>query len=110
MSFAKEDEMRTRARKIGGAVLVIAVLPAVCRAGRGAAAPTRPARVVVSRVAPAEAGREFAYSGTMAESETLPQGFAVAGTVTRVHVNEGDVVARGALLAELDDANFRQAA
>ncbi len=102
--------MRTRARKIGGAVLVIAVLLAGCRARRGAEAPTRPARVVVSRVAPAEAGREFAYSGTMAESETLPQGFAVAGTVTRVHVNEGDVVARGALLAELDDANFRQAA
>ncbi len=95
-------------KKIGGVTLVAAVLLAGCRAGGGARREPGPVRVVVSRVAPAETGREFAYSGTMTESETLPQSFAVTGTVTRVHVNEGDFVARGALLAELDDATHRQ--
>lgn len=100
--------MSTRTIRIGAAVLVLAVVLAGCRARRGTEAGSRPVRVVIGRVAPAETGREFAYSGTMAESETLPQSFAVAGTVTRVHVNEGDFVPRGALLAELDDATYRQ--
>lgn len=96
-------------KRIGGIALVVAILLAGCRAGGAARRGPGPVRVVVSRVALAETGREFAYSGTMTESETLPQSFAVTGTVTRVHVNEGDVVARGALLAEIDDENYRQA-
>lgn len=91
---------------IGSAALV---LLSACRPSERAAAGPAPVKVVVQRVEAAGGGREFAYSGTIVESESLPQSFAVAGTVTRVCVNEGDAVAKGALLAELDDATSRQA-
>jgi membrane fusion protein (multidrug efflux system) len=100
--------MNLRTRKICGAILALFVVLTGCRARREAGAEAGPVRVVVSRVAPAESGRAIAYSGTMVESETLPQSFAEAGTVTRVCVNEGDVVAKGTLLAELDDTSYRQ--
>ncbi len=101
--------MNWKIKKTCGVLLVLSVIFTGCRARREAGMATSPVRVVVSRVAPAETGREFAYSGTIMESETLPQSFAVTGTVTRVYVNEGDVVAKGTLLAELDDTSYRQA-
>lgn len=88
---------------IGFAVLV---LFSACRSANDAAPGPAPVKVVVRRVAPAEAGRKFAYSGTIVESESLPQSFALTGTVTRVYVNEGDAVAKGALLAELDGSTY----
>lgn len=100
--------MNLRVKKTCGAVLAFIVILTGCRARREAGTETRPVRVVVASVAPAETGREFAYSGTITESETLPQSFAVTGTVTRVYVNEGDVVAKGTLLAELDNTSYRQ--
>ncbi|MDD8012658.1 MAG: efflux RND transporter periplasmic adaptor subunit [Acidobacteriota bacterium] len=100
--------MSLRVRTACGAFLALSVIFTGCRARREAGMETRPVRVKAVRVAPAETGREFAYSGTITESETLPQSFSVTGTVTRVYVNEGDVVAKGALLAELDDASYRQ--
>jgi membrane fusion protein, multidrug efflux system len=100
--------MNWKVKKTCGAVLAFLVIFTGCRTRREAGTKTSPVRVVVSRVAPAETGREFAYSGTITESETLPQSFSVTGTVTRVYVNEGDVVAKGTLLAELDDTSYRQ--
>ncbi|HOW85577.1 MAG TPA: efflux RND transporter periplasmic adaptor subunit [Candidatus Aminicenantes bacterium] len=90
------------------AFAALALLPA-CRSSNDAASGPVPVRVAVRTVAPAAAGREFAYSGTIVESESLPQSFAVSGTVTAVHVDEGDAVAKGALLAELDGSTSRQA-
>lgn len=100
--------MNWKVIKTCGAFLALSVIFTGCRARHEAGTETSPVRVVVSRVAPAETGREFAYSGTITESETLPQSFSVTGTVTRVYVNEGDVVAKGTLLAELDDTSYRQ--
>ena len=88
-------------------ILAILVLFSGCRFSKDAATAARPVKVVVRKVAPAETGREFAYSGTISESESLPQNFSVTGTVTRVHVNEGDTVAKGQLLAEIDDSSYR---
>ncbi len=90
---------------LGFAVLVL--FPA-CRSANDTAPGPAPIAVAVRQVAPAEAGREFAYSGTIVESESLPQSFAVTGTVTAVHVDEGDAVVKGALLAEIDDSTYRQ--
>jgi RND family efflux transporter MFP subunit len=87
--------------------LTLSVIFPACRSDHEAGTAAGPIRVVVQKVAPAETGREFAYSGTITESETLPQSFCVTGTVTRVMVNEGDTVANGAVLAELDDTSYR---
>jgi membrane fusion protein (multidrug efflux system) len=108
ISLEKEDKLSLRVKRTCGAVLAFLIFFTGCRARHEAGTETSPVRVVVSRVAPAETGREFAYSGTITESETLPQSFAVPGTVTRVYVEEGDVVAKGTLLAELDDTGYRQ--
>lgn len=102
--------MKVGTIKACGAALTLFVIfiSAGCRPGREQPAAAGPVSVVAARVASAETGREFAYSGTIVESETLPQSFSVTGTVTRVHVNEGDFVAKGAVLAEIDDATYRQ--
>ena len=94
MTLEKEDKLNGKVKKTCGAFLALLLIFTGCRARREAGMGAGPVRVVVSRVAPAETGREFTYSGTITESETLPQSFAVAGTVTRVYVNEGDVVAK----------------
>jgi membrane fusion protein (multidrug efflux system) len=83
-------------------------LLSACRSSNDAAPGPALIKVAVRKVAPAEAGREFAYSGTIVESESLPESFAVTGTVTGVYVDEGDAVAKGALLAELDGSTYRQ--
>jgi membrane fusion protein (multidrug efflux system) len=88
-------------------ILVLAILFPGCRSSKDVATAAKPIKVVVQKVSPAETGRVFAYSGTISESESIPQNFAVTGTVTRVHVNEGDTVAKGQLLAEIDDTSYR---
>jgi membrane fusion protein (multidrug efflux system) len=90
-----------------GLALVLCVLFSGCRTERETRRATGPVNVIVRKVAPADTGREFAYSGTISESESAPQSFSVTGTVTRVHVNEGDIVVKGQLLAELDDTSYR---
>ncbi len=95
-------------RTLGSLGLAALALFSACGSSPGPAPGHAPVKVAVRTVAPAGAGRAFAYSGTIVESESLPQSFAVTGTVTAVHVDEGDAVAKGALLAELDDATYRQ--
>lgn len=90
------------------AILAVAVLLfPCCRASKSTAPESGPVKVVVQKVAPAETGREFAYSATISESEALPHSFVVVGTVSRVYVDEGDAVAKGAVLAEIDDTSFK---
>jgi len=100
--------MMMKPRTFCGLVLTLLAIFTGCRARREIGTFADAVRVVVQKVAPAETGREFAYSGTISESESIPQSFSVTGTVTRVLVNEGDTVAKGQLLAELDDTSYRQ--
>jgi membrane fusion protein, multidrug efflux system len=88
------------------AILSLPFLFSACRSTDKIPA-AAPAKVVVQRVIAAGSDREFAYSGTIVESETTPHSFAVAGTVTRVHVDEGQAVTKGMLLAEIDDTSYR---
>lgn len=60
--------------------------------------------VEAKEVIRAGAFANFAYSGTIEESKTLPLSFPVTGTVARVFVSEGDAVKKGQLLATLDGA------
>ncbi|MGV8056717.1 MAG: efflux RND transporter periplasmic adaptor subunit [Smithellaceae bacterium] len=66
-----------------------------------------PVTVEVKKVGIAGEHDDFAYSGTIEESETIPLSFSVVGTVTKVLVAEGDVVKKGQLLAALDNATYK---
>ena len=50
---------------------------------------------------------DVAYSGTIEASETIPLSFSLPGTVVRILVSDGQAVTKGELLAELDDAAYR---
>ena len=55
-----------------------------------------------------EAGAQN-YVGTIEASSASVLSFPVTGNVTKVYVREGQKVAEGQLLAEVNDASFRQA-
>lgn len=46
-------------------------------------------------------------SGVVREAHTISLGFKTAGQIERIHVQEGDYIRRGQLLAELDAADYR---
>jgi RND family efflux transporter MFP subunit len=66
-----------------------------------------PLNVEVQKVAVADEHQDFAYSGTIEEAETIPLSFSSVGTVAHVYVSEGAAVKKGQLLADLDNATFR---
>lgn len=88
-------------------VLGLLVLPIACSQKIAVTAP--PIRVQVERATRSTGVESFTYSGTIEAFETKPLSFAVAGTVARVLVYEGDYVRKGQLLAELNDATMRNA-
>ncbi len=96
-----------RAKNLLIGALIPCLWAAGCRASKEAAPAASGVKVLIQKARPADGTQEFAYSGTIAESETVPQSFLVSGTVIRVHVDEGDSVAKGQLLAELDDTSYR---
>lgn len=59
-------------------------------------------KVETTQVKTTAAARTTSYSGTVEEENGSLLSFAVAGTVSRVLVNEGDRVAKGQLIATLD--------
>lgn len=63
--------------------------------------------VEVKKASIANEHDDFAYSGTIEESETIPLSFSVLGNVAKVLVAEGDPVKRGQLLAALDNTTYR---
>ncbi len=98
-----------RSRTLGLFGLALLAFLSGCRASREASPGPSPVQVVVEKARAAGESRPFVYSGTIIESETIPMSFSVTGTVTRVHVEEGQAVARGQLLAEIDDSTYRNA-
>jgi len=66
-----------------------------------------PINVEVKIISVANDHDDFAYSGTIEESETIPLSFSVLGNVTKVLVAEGDSVKKGQLLATLDSTSYK---
>lgn len=66
-----------------------------------------PTRVQTEVVAPAAAESSETYVGIVEENEATAVSFTSMGTVRRVLVSEGQAVARGQLIAELDDTQAR---
>ncbi len=67
----------------------------------------RVVQIQALQVKPCDANASLAYSGTIEESESVRHSFSSLGTVSRVYVSEGDAVKKGQLLAEIDDATYR---
>lgn len=88
-------------------MVAVALLLCACSGGDWEAARERS----VYLTCPEALGRETvkSYSGVVKEAHEVSLGFKTAGQIARIHVEEGDRVRRGELLAELDDTDYRLA-
>ncbi|MDD5087332.1 MAG: efflux RND transporter periplasmic adaptor subunit [bacterium] len=78
-----------------------------CRTGNGWEASPRTITVGIQEVRQSSSEMDIAYCGTIEEALTVPLTFAVLGTVSEVHVHEGDRVRQGDLLATLNTETWR---
>lgn len=63
--------------------------------------------VILTEPVRLESSHVINYPGIVREAHTISLGFKTAGQIERILVHEGDYVRKGALLAELDDADYR---
>ncbi|RFM33708.1 efflux RND transporter periplasmic adaptor subunit [Chitinophaga silvisoli] len=68
-----------------------------------------PVKVKTIRIQKAPLPNQLSYSGTIEPDNTADIGFAVAGTVNNVNVQEGDQVQQGQLLASIDATEYNNA-
>lgn len=70
---------------------------------------THPVKVKVISVAPVRTSGGQQFSGTVEESSSSTLSFPVSGTVTQIRVEAGQRVAKGQLIAALDEATLQNA-
>lgn len=68
-----------------------------------------PVKVTVMKVSSVAFGGEQEFSGTVEEASGSTLSFPVAGTVQQIRVTAGQQVAKGELIAVLDEATLRSA-
>ena len=85
-------------------LLVIAVSSCTSKKEQSAKAPTRVKTEVIS---PALNASGQTYVGIIEESEATAVSFTSMGVIKRMLVNEGQAVAKGQLMAEMDDTQAR---
>lgn len=68
-----------------------------------------PVKVVTEKVAATVIDGGQGFSGTVEEENGASLSFATAGTVSKIYVSEGQMVAQGALLAEVDPVTAQNA-
>ena len=66
-------------------------------------------RVAIQTIEASADNQEESYIGTIEESVSIPLSFLVTGTAMKVKVDEGESVAKGQLLATLDDESYTNA-
>ena len=85
----------------------LATAPASCGGGGPAPAEESPPRPVkVFEVAVHEGARTRTFTGLAKARIHSELGFRVGGTVQRVHVEQGDLIEEGGLIAEVDPTDF----
>ena len=77
--------------------------------GTAVAGPAGPVPVEVAEVREAPMERRRTFSGTLEAAATFDVAAKVGGRVERITVDLADVVTRGQVIAELDDAEYDQA-
>lgn len=88
-------------------VPVLALMVSGC--GRQEVSTTHPVRVKVIEVKPEQIAGGQHYSGTVEESAGSDLSFSVAGTVQQIRVEPGQRVAKGELIAVLDEVSLQNA-
>lgn len=83
------------------------VIGTLCACGESSHENSTIRSVVLTEPVLMESTRMINHSGIVREAHTISLSFKTAGQIERIHVYEGDYVRRGALLAELDDADYR---
>jgi RND family efflux transporter MFP subunit len=105
------DLLKTERGRATAALMLLALAAAACSGGREANArqdaSERLLPVAVAPVDRRDLARAVTVSGAVEPVRTIGVNSLTAGTVLAVHVEEGDVVREGALLAELDARETR---
>ena len=105
-AMAQDGHAATRKGRASGALLLLLVMGLAACAGDEENAPA-PRPVLVERAGAAAAAAASAFAGEVRAREESTLAFRVAGKLVRRHVDVGDVVKRGDLLAELDPGDLR---
>ncbi len=88
-------------------ILMSIVAGMLCSCGESSQEHSGTRSVVLTEPILLKSTRIINHSGIVREAHTISLGFKTAGQIERIHVREGDYVRQGALLAELDDADYR---
>ena len=95
--------------------LAIAILTAGCRKKEEttAATPSPPVRVAVTVIEGTDSlgviDNERTYTGTVASSQTTVVSFSVAGTITELPIEEGQMVKKGELIGKVASGDYENA-
>lgn len=68
-----------------------------------------PLKVSTVTIQSSEQPQTFSYSGTIEPDNTAQVGFAVAGVINNIYVQEGQLVKQGQILASIDDTEYSNA-
>lgn len=91
---------------VNGMLVVIAITTlAGCAEKKKAKDTVQPCKIMIAKQCSLE--NKWYYVGEVEAKTSTGIGFRVPGTVMRVYVNEGDVVKKGQLLAELDPQDMQ---
>ena len=91
----------------GSAAIWLAVLGAACSGSRPSVPQEQPIPVSIRAPARVRQAAQIAASGSVEPQKTVDLAFSVAGRVARVLCDEGQEVRAGALLAEIDPADYQ---
>lgn len=89
-------------------LIILSLLSAVGCTTRQPAREVDPVRVETIVASVSAAASEKSYVGVVEEQQSAALSFPLGGTVVRIRCDEGQSVAQGDLLAELDDASARR--
>lgn len=102
---SKMSELRQKSTKL---ILGLLAVLMICSCNEKKGSRTKsPMRVKTQIVSPASADNAQTYVGIVEEREATAVSFTGMGVVKRMLVNEGQVVGRGQLIAEMDDTQAR---
>lgn len=101
-----QNKMMTKVARIGGAMMVAALLLSACNGKKQDAAQTVHSVVVMTAgdVAGSEARQ---VNGTVKVKDVVDLGFKTPGQLTAVYVKEGQQVRQGQVIARLDTKDYR---
>lgn len=96
-----------KARDLKAVFPLVMLFLVSCRDGNGQADESRLVKVETKIVTPEASGENRCYTGVTEEESGTPLSFSVAGTVRAVHINLGQYVHSGQLMATLDPTGFQ---